>query len=305
MDFKDFFSFTKQERHGIITFIIVSAVTISAFKFWPYTKSQPPQMIKDYYFDTLSGNEINAGYTDDISDLMDDTRESSKSIKKQKFPFNPNNISFDSLLMLGFSKFGAKSLVNYVSKGGIIYSEDKFKTIYGIDPKIIDELDGMITYPQRKSYQPENQNTAEKPIVKESAKPIKIIELNSSDSAELVAIKGIGPFTAFKILQMRKRTGGFLSTDQLIELKVMSDSMFQNIKNQITVNPELVKKININAADYKTFVTHPYFSSETANAILKYRKQHGAFAETRHISRIRSLKEETGMKILPYLDVKE
>ena len=269
MDFKNFFSFTKQERHGIITFLIVSAIAISTFRFWPYTKSQPPQIINDYYFDTLSGIETNAGYTDDISDLMDDTRERSKSIKKQKFLFNPNDISFDSLLLLGFSKFGAKSLVNYVSKGGVIYSKEKFKNIYGIDPKIIDELDGMITYPERKSYQPEKQNTPEKLIVKESTKPIKIIELNSADSTELVTIKGIGPFTAFKILQMRKRTGGFLSIDQLIELKVMSDSMFQNIKNQITINPELIKKININAADYKTFVTHPYFSSETAYAIQK------------------------------------
>ncbi|MBK7637213.1 MAG: helix-hairpin-helix domain-containing protein [Saprospiraceae bacterium] len=305
MDYKDFFTFTKQERRGIVTFLILSTVTISAFKFWPFTKPQPPQIIKDYYFDTLNTEENESYDANDISDLWDDTGDKSGTAKGLKFNFNPNDISYDSLLLLGFSKYGAKSLVNYVSKGGIIYSREKFKEIYGIDPKLVDELDDFISYPTKNTTKYTNSNDPEKPIIRASDKVIKIIELNSADSIELVGIKGIGRITAYKIIQMRKRTGGFLTPEQLTELNVMHDTIFKSIKNQITVNPDLIKKININTADYKTFVQHPYISSETANALLKYKKQHGPFTDAKHISRIRSLKEETGLKMLPYLDVKD
>jgi competence protein ComEA len=305
MDYKDFFTFTKQERRGIIAFLILSSVTISAFKFWPYTKPQPPQIIKDYYFDTLNTEENETNNANDISDLWDDTGDKSGSVKRLKYNFNPNDISYDSLLLLGFNKYGAKSLVNYVSKGGIIYTREKFKEIYGIDPKLVDELDDFITYPTKYTTQYTNSNDPEMPKIKGSDKVIRVIELNRADSMELVGIKGIGPFTAFKIIQMRKRTGGFLSSDQLTELNVMHDTIFQSIKNQITVDPDLIKKININTADYKTFVQHPYISGATANALLMYKKQHGPFTDAKHISRIRSLKEETGLKILPYLGVKD
>ena len=111
--------------------------------------------------------------------------------------------SYDSLLLLGFSKYGAKSLVNYVSKGGIIYSREKFKEIYGIYPKLVDELDDFISYPTKNTTKYTNSNDPEKPIIRASDKVIKIIELNSADSIELVGIKGIGRITAYKIIQMR------------------------------------------------------------------------------------------------------
>ena len=205
--------------------------------------------------------------------------------------------------MLGFSKYGAKSLLNYRSKGGRIFNDDKFKSIYGIDSNIINSLRQFIYYPQKKLYQPfKNEDVANNLKPKEE-NIFQIFDLNSADSSQLVTIKGIGPFTAAKIINFRKRTGGFLLKEQLVELNIIKDSLFREISPQLKTNPELIKKININAADYKSFVTHPYFSSETANAILKYRKQHGNFTETKHISRIRSIREETGMKIIPYLSV--
>lgn len=301
MDYKDFFSFTRQERRGIITFLILCSFTVAAFRLWPYDKPQPPQAIFDYHIDTIQIGDQDTIESKDMSDLWADSGE--KIIKKQKFAFNPNNISYDSLQLLGFSRFGAKSLINYVSKGGIIYSAEKFKTIYGIDQILVDELEGMIVYPEKtaKSYENIAKQESYKP---KDEKQLKIVELNSADSIDIVSIRGIGPSTAFKILQMRKKTGGFINLDQLVELNIMKDSMFQNIKHAISLNPENIKKININTADYKTFVTHPYFNSATANAILKYRNQHGPFSDVKHISRIRSLKEEVGIKILPYLDTK-
>ena len=89
----------------------------------------------------------------------------------------------------------------------------------------------------------------------------------------------------------------------MTELKIIADSLYLPIQDFLTVDATNIDKININTADYKTFVTNPYFTKDIANAIIKYRKQHGDFASVAHISRIKSLKESDGLKILPYLKV--
>ncbi|MBC7883910.1 MAG: helix-hairpin-helix domain-containing protein [Saprospiraceae bacterium] len=127
--------------------------------------------------------------------------------------------------------------------------------------------------------------------------------MNSADSVQWVQLKGIGPYLSSKILKYRKRLGGFIYKKQLLESDIITDSLYHTLEPLLTLNNLELSKINLNTADYRTFINHPYFNSETIQAILKYRKQHGPFADPTHIRRIKSLKEEIGKKILPYLTV--
>ncbi|MBL0026066.1 MAG: helix-hairpin-helix domain-containing protein [Saprospiraceae bacterium] len=304
MDYKEFFSFTKQERRGIIGFIIICTSVTLMVKIWPFKKANPPEILKNYKvgIDSVeTSSEMNDN--DSFLYLFVKSDRSQTQAMKQKFSFDPNVIGIDSLYLLGFNKYGAKSLINYRTKGGTIYNSEKFKSIFGIDTIIVNELEGLIKYPPKPKFDYSDNDQNIRQGKSEIEKPLLIVELNSADSMELVNINGIGPITASMILKMRNRTGGFIDIRQLIEFKLIRDSMFQIIQPQITINPGLIKKINLNTAEYSTFVKHPYFSSETANSILKYRKQHGSFTDPRQISRIISLKEETGIKILPYLSI--
>ena len=62
-----------------------------------------------------------------------------------------------------------------------------------------------------------------------------IININTADSATLVRLKGIGPATAKRIVDRRKRKGPFTKVDQLLEVSSMPDATFEVLKKHLTV----------------------------------------------------------------------
>jgi competence ComEA-like helix-hairpin-helix protein len=62
-----------------------------------------------------------------------------------------------------------------------------------------------------------------------------IININTSDSATLVRLKGIGPATARKIIARRKNKGLYTNVNQLREVSSMSDATFEILKKHLTV----------------------------------------------------------------------
>lgn len=293
----DWFGFTLQERRGIAVFTILCSVIYCVGAFWPQKEFKEKDLSQ--YFNTSDNIYIEEDELDQGFNEMMWADEKSKNIVHQKFNFDPNSISLDSLVLLGFSKFGAKSLTNFISKGGKIYDEKKFKSIFGIDTALIIDLRSYTSYPDKPTFS--NIKYENKTV--ETVSEIRVVELNTADSVALDAIKGVGPYMVKRILQYRKKLGGFLYKEQLTELGVIADSLYQPVAESIRVDPSKVNKINLNTADFKTFTTNPYFSKETTNAIIKYRKQHGPFEDVLHIRRIKSLKEEVGQKILPYLTI--
>jgi competence protein ComEA len=303
MDYKENFSFTKQERRGILTFFIVTILTVSAIKFWPRSSTLPEHFDASVYYlpeDSILSEKDD--YVDkfeyEIDYSYDRTPKSATNKTFQKFAFDPNTLSKDSLMLLGFSSFGSTSLVNFRSKGGKIRDTQKFKTIFGIDTNLVNELEQFISFEAGKTVYKENFKQENK-----FKKEVAVIEINSADSLQWEQIPGIGAYLTSKILKNRRKLGGFLNVDQLTELNIIQDSVFQKISQYLTVDKTLISKININTADYKTFVSNPYFTKETASAILKYRKQHGDFQDVKHIRRIISINEKTGERLLPYLKV--
>lgn len=305
MDYGDFFRFTKQERRGVLAFTVVTLVFLF---FVNLLKSKPvahEHDLSDFYLsgDTTNGlSEKDQGTDWDL--VKDEFKQkypnfAEKSQKRQRFAFDPNTVSSDSLMLLGFSAFGSRNLVNYRSKGGKIYNAEKFKQIYGIDTLLVNELGGLISYPAREQKAFDRKDSLT--VTRKPEKLQAVVELNSADSLALEAMRGVGPYTVRKILRQREKMGGFTGKQQLLEFGLMPDSVYRDLEPYLTVDKDKIQKININTADYKTFTRHPYFTPETANAILRYRKQHGDFQEPGHISRIISLKRETGEKILPYL----
>jgi len=305
MDYKENFSFTKKERQGILAFFILTVSTILAFNFLPRKSKLPDDFdISQYYLpdDSLTDDTQTKNYEyDNDNDFSYDGPSTSNKPKKtfQQFAFDPNDISKDSLMMLGFSAFGSTSVVNFISKGGKIKDIQKFKTIFGIDTNLVNELESYISYDVAKTAIKEEFKQENK-----FKKEVQVIEINTADSIQWEQLPGIGAYLTSKILKNRTKIGGFLYLEQLTELSIIQDSVFQKISPYLTVNSTKINKININTADFMTFLAHPYFSKETANAILMYRKQHGDFQDVAHIRRIKYLKEATGVKILPYLDVR-
>ncbi len=300
--------FTRQERRGIFIFFILASAYIIFMELRERMRNAqaPPPMIE---FETASDqdttdDEFSGSFSDgNISESEKKASLSTREQENSRFDFDPNRISADSLRLLGFSDFASRNLVNYVAKGGRIYDKRKFLSVYGVDSMLVSALEPWIRYPADPRLKKETGVPAS---VSHKNWHVKgIIDLNTADSLQLDSVPGIGPYTAAKIIKMRRRLGGFVAVGQLREFSLVPDSTFESISKYLIVSRDKISPIDINTADFKTFVRHPYFSKETTSAILSYRKQHGNFKNPADISKIMSVTEEVGTKILPYLKVSD
>lgn len=101
------------------------------------------------------------------------------------------------------------------------------------------------------------------------------LELNTADSSALIAIRGIGPYYASRILRYRERLGGFYAVRQLKEIK-MTYFNVDSATHLFTVNPQLIRKKDLNSMSFKEVLRHPYLDYEEVklifNAKNKYKK---------------------------------
>ncbi|MCQ2350477.1 MAG: helix-hairpin-helix domain-containing protein [Paludibacteraceae bacterium] len=117
------------------------------------------------------------------------------------------------------------------------------------------------------------------------------IELNTADTILLQELKGIGPGFARRIFKYREQLGGFYAKEQLLEVYGFSDSLYNLIKERITVDETKIRKRNINTESISTLKRHPYISYYEARAIIEYRDG----------KRNRKVEDITELSILPDL----
>ncbi len=302
MEIKPIIRFTRRERRGIIFMVGFMAMIYAIAWIWPMRK---------YMFTDLSYKDLYI--QDTISDKTSETEDQygymNETAKPITFQFNPNTISEDSLVLLGFSKLSVRNIASYRSKGGQINSIEKLKKIYGIDTNRVNVLQPFMLFPSRETTDDKitvrrdtfAQNVTPPTKASNKSYTVNPIDINLADSLAWLQLPQIGKYRVSKILEYKEKLGGFRSITQVREVKQIPDSIYQNIEPFLLYSEVPLKKININTCDYKTLVNHPYISGQIANAILKYRDQHGNFDRPENISRIISIKREDGMRIIPYL----
>ncbi len=130
----------------------------------------------------------------------------------------------------------------------------------------------------------------------------KLLDINSGDSAALEALPGIGPVLATRIIKYRKLIGGFVSVEQLKEVYGLPVETFTLISNRIIADSLKIRKININKAEYRDLIRHPYFKKEEVAAILKFKELKGRITGINEMVENKLISEETERKISGYLE---
>ncbi len=215
------------------------------------------------------------------------------SKKYSRFDFDPNTADKETLLKLGFKSWQADNIIKYRNKGGkFIKPEDLYK-IYGLDSVFVGELLEYIKF--------ENNTHSENAVNYQSSN--LMIEINSTDAETLQQIKGIGPVYANRIIKYRDKLGGFVNIEQLKEIYGINDELFEQLKIHIIINPDLIHKININTADYKTLISHPYIDEKHTKIILNFREFAGKINSFDELLKQKAIEKEFYEKLLPYISV--
>ena len=97
--------------------------------------------------------------------------------------------------------------------------------------------------------------------------------------------------------------GGFVSFDQLKEIKNVDDEKVENWKSQAFLDEKQIKKINVNTATAEEFKAHPYISWNLANSLVKLRSQLGKYSKVEDVRKSVLMSEDLYEKLKYYLVV--
>ena len=276
--FKNYFTYNKKERNGILLLSFILFFLILFYQFSYLFKTETKTDFSDFE-KALSELE----YANDTPQIKE---------KKSLFSFNPNTLNDDGWLSLGLSEGKLKVLRNYQESGGYFKQKEDLQRCYAFGDEFYHTIKEYVSIPE--IDEPESKSL--QPIT-----TTQIIELNQADSLELISVKGIGSFYAKQILKYRNELGGFYSFSQFSEIWGLEKLDIEKIKLLTTIDTLLISKININSAKIEKLRYHPYLNYKQAKMIVNYRIQHGNFRSVKDIQKIRPISQEIFRKIAPYL----
>lgn len=300
---KDYLTFGKRDRVGIIAVIVLIAVIYALpylfAKKEPFPVKESSVLIKA--IDTLASKQKNNSYTKNDQDNETGYQyepSQAKSFTGELFRFDPNNLSLDGWLKLGLNERTSKIIDNYRNKGGKFYKPDDLKKIWGMPEGFYERVKNYIVIePLQKNF---NQTNSPRQVFEKPERKIVLVTINEADTAALIALPGIGSRLASRIVNFREKLGGFYSVDQIGETYGLQDSVFQKIKSYLQISGS-VKKLNVNTATKDELKMHPYIKWNLANAIVEYRNQHGNFKSLDELKNIALMDEVMFEKIVHYL----
>lgn len=312
MKLKDFFYFSKSQRIGIIILLGLIFLTLIGGILLPYFFPKKEMVVDEKFM--VEAKKFKSTLKDreptwtDYEKKSNYTRYEKKYNKEENtryelFSFDPNTIDSADFVKLGLKPYVAKNILNYRRKGGKFKNVDVFAKVYGISPEKFEELKPYISIK-------EEEKTAEakktETTVYTSNKKLDIVlELNSTDTASLKQIKGIGISFAKKIVGYRNVLGGYASVEQLKEVYGMKPEMYEQIRNSFTVNSSAVRKINVNTASIEKLKSHPYLRDFTkARAIYEFRRKKIKLKNIDDLKGLDELNEDDLRKLEPYLEFK-
>lgn len=261
---REWYVLNKTQRRGVAVVLVIFLFSI-LFK-WFYQPTSPDK--ESIYFANIILQNNDSIKTVSINSI----------IKDSLFFFNPNTITEAEMKTLGLSEKIIQNIVHYRNAGGKFYTKESLKKIYSINDSIYNKLAPYILIEIAEKKNPNFEANENKNTLKFSKKSV---ELNTADTLELEQLKGIGKVLSVRIVKYRNRLGGFYSIEQLKEVYGINEEAYKTItqQNEIKIDIQLIKKINLKTADFKTMIRHPYFNKDIVVKILQMQRNNESFNE--------------------------
>ena len=306
--------FSRRETNGFLFMVFLMLLAVAAL-FWV------PALFPDAPYDPTADRR----QLDSLAAQLDTSTTRPVFISDKKsgyeskprpdvrlFPFNPNEINSEQWQQLGLPRFLAERIMRYRSKGGSFKVKRDLRRIYDFPEPLYQQLYPYIQLPEtieRKSadFARNGQNTRNPESVTFRLRETKLarFDLNAADTAQLMAIRGIGPALSRRILKYRDALGGFGRANQVREVYGLDSTVVDELLKYAYLNetsPEKnLKKLRINIATTEQLDAHPYISPRLAKVLVAYRNQHGPYRSVADVAQVKIMDENTLGKIAPYL----
>lgn len=238
------------------------------------------------------------------------------------FAFDPNTADSTALLRLGLQPWQVRSIYRYRAKGGIYRTATDFARLFGLTKKQYETLAPYIHiaddyrpasdfYGKKSTFskiplpskQEENKDkdtdtNREKTFsYPHKLKPGQYISINTADTTELMKIPGIGSYYAKRIVRYRELLGGFTSSQQLLDIEGITES----VQTYIHIDASQVKKLNVNKLNLNQLRKHPYINFYQAKAICDYRRLRGPIKDLEDLKLLNNFPPAEIERLRPYV----
>lgn len=290
---KEWFSFSKKERVGIIALIVI--MTIFLLLPTMFDPKLPPILVD-------SINNVSHFKNEPIKQNFDSafTETETVAIKQQLFYFDPNLITEKGWAQIGLKEKTIRTILKYRSKGGKFRVAADLKKIWGLLPE---DAERLMPYVQIKQTESTTAN-----VEYVTAHPKIILDINEASASDWESLPGIGPVLANRIIHFRNKLGGFNSVELLKNTYGITDSIYKLILPNLTIKEKAIEPsikaeiglVNINKADEASLI-RVGIDESIAKAIVLYRKQYGKYQQISDLKKIVFINETVFQQIIPKL----
>ena len=228
------------------------------------------------------------------------------------FFFDPNTVDSTDLLRLGLRPWQVRNIYKYREAGGVYSKPTDFAKLYGLTVKQYKALEPYIrispdflpasTLVENTPKGDSNPyHSPDSSHVNNYPKKISLgenISVNSTDTAELMRVPGIGTYYAKQIVQYGKRLGGYVSIYQLSEIEGFPETAIA----YFTVDTTEITKLNVNTMSLNELKRHPYINYFQAKAITDYRRLKGNIRSLHDLHLLKDFTEEDINRLQPYVE---
>lgn len=225
-------------------------------------------------------------------------------------PFDPNTADSSTLVHLGLKPWQARNMLKYRAKGGKYRKAEDMRKLYGMTDSLYRVLEPYI----RIVVDTVRGDSVLRDSVPRyvSTKRDTVLNLRTADTTELKMIRGIGSYTAREIVRYRAQLGGFVSTEQLLEIPAVrraiayrqeTDSAYtrDSLLGHFVLDSVAVKTLPVNKLRVEQLQRHPYISFTQAKALYELRRRRIHLDSAADLQRLDCFTEEEIERVLPYI----
>lgn len=193
-------------------------------------------------------------YASSAAHRREEVRERFSERRCENFRFDPNTAGIDELRRLGFSLKQAEAIDNYRTKGGRFRRKSDFARSYAVEDSVFRRLEPYIDIPR--------------------------IDLNSADSAQFETLPGIGAYFASRMVEYRKKLGGYSYPEQLMDIYHFDREKYDALEDLVEIATP-PRPFALWTLPLDSLKAHPYIRTYTAaKAIILFRENNPASALT-------------------------
>jgi len=298
---RKYFGISMREVNGILLLFLIMIIILLS-----------PLIYNNFMYQRYSNYELDSLKLDSLIDIYDKNlkhaptgNQKVTAIIDTLFPFNPNTISYEQMILLGFDSILARRISKYRNnKGQFLIKKDLLK-IYDFPEDLYNDIIDYILLPEiiAEIQQALPHAATKVSNIKSDSRIIQIqIDINVVDTNQLITLNGIGHILSNRIIKYRDLLGGYSNIDQLDDVYGLKGKSLDILKSVVYIDSLFTpEKIKINFSDWEEMVKHPYINSQLANDILDLISNKGYLNTIDQLRDIPYLNDSALRRMEPYI----